>query len=100
MFQGPKDYFKPGDWNAWCDRCGFKFKASELRKEWQGFMVCSGCWEPRNEQDFIRSVPEKPAPPFSRPRNDRVDNPFDNPMTDQTGTTYFIPFAPVDKSKL
>ena len=72
MIRGPKDYLKLGDHNAWCDRCGMKYKASELRKEWQGFMVCSGCYEPRNPQDFIRAIPEN-APPWSRPRNDDVE---------------------------
>lgn len=96
---GPKDYLKVGDWNAHCDRCGFKVKASELRKEWQGFMVCSTCWEPRHPQDLIRSIKEKPAPPFSRPRNDEIENPFSSPMADQTGTS-FTTFGPADRSKL
>jgi hypothetical protein len=96
---GPKDYLKVGDHNAFCDVCGFKFKASELRKRWDGMMVCSEDNEIRHPQDLIRSIKEKPAPPFSRPRNDEIDNPFSSPMADQTGTT-FTTFGPADRSKL
>ena len=47
-------HYKKGDWNASCDRCGFDFKASELRREWQGLMVCKDCWEPRHPADTFR----------------------------------------------
>jgi hypothetical protein len=87
---GPKDYLKHGDWNAFCDECGFKFKASELRLRWDACMCCDNCWETRNEQDFLRSVPEKPNPPFSRPRND----------TEPAGPTYYSQYGPADWSKL
>lgn len=62
------DYLKfDGDWNANCDRCGFKFKASKLKEEWTGFMVCKECWEPRHPQDFLRGVPDDPSVPWTRP---------------------------------
>jgi hypothetical protein len=104
MFFGSKDYFKLGDHNAWCDVCGFKFKASELRKRWDGMMCCPDDWEKRHEQDFLKSMPEKPAPPWSRPRNDKISDltpsTFTSPMDDNAGTTYFVPFEKVDGSKL
>jgi hypothetical protein len=101
---GPKDYLKVGDWNAFCDVCGFKFKSSELRKRWDNLMVCAEDFEMRHPQDLIKSIPEKPAPPFSRPRN-QGDSPllpvtFTSPMVDNAGNTYFIDFGPADKSKL
>jgi hypothetical protein len=99
MLRGEKDYLKIGDWNCFCDVCGFKFKASELRKRWDGMMVCAEDNEIRHPQDLIRSIKEKPAPPFSRPRNDEIDNPFSSPMADQAGTT-FTTFGPADRSKL
>ena len=37
---GRADYYKHGDANAICDRCGFKFKHSELTREWTGLLVC------------------------------------------------------------
>jgi hypothetical protein len=64
---GKADYYKPGDYNAICDRCSFKFKASELRREWDGLMVCKECWEPRHPQDFVRGVQDAKALPFTRP---------------------------------
>jgi NAD-dependent SIR2 family protein deacetylase len=62
-----KDYLKRGSWNATCDRCGFKFKGEDLRKEWQGFMVCETCYEPRHPQDLIRSVKDQNPKAFYRP---------------------------------
>lgn len=69
-------HFVSGDWNAECDRCGFNFKASELRKEWTGLRVCRDCWEPRHPQDFVRGVPDRQAPDWARPGS--VSEPFVN----------------------
>lgn len=55
-----------GEWNAICDRCGFKRKMSDLRKEWTGLMVCKEEWEPRNQQDLIRIRQEDPSVPWAR----------------------------------
>lgn len=65
-----KNYFAPGDWNACCDRCGRKFKASQLRLTWDGYMVCERDWEPRHPQDFVRGVPEKIGVPWTRVCNE------------------------------
>ena len=55
-------------WRAICDRCGSKRWNDELRKEWDGLMVCADtCWEPRNPQDFVRGVQDKQNPPWVRP---------------------------------
>ena len=35
---------------AICDRCGFQYKYSQLRKEWTGFRVCAECYEPKSPQ--------------------------------------------------
>lgn len=58
--------WKPGRWKAVCDRCGFRFHSDALRMEWTGLMVCGGCWETRNPQDFVKVVPEKIVPPWIR----------------------------------
>lgn len=64
---GNADYFRLGDWNAVCDRCGRKRKGSELRLTWNNLWVCpEKCWEPRQPQDFVRAVRENPTPPFVR----------------------------------
>jgi hypothetical protein len=63
---GARDYYKHGDYNAICDVCGFLYKASELRKRWDGAMVCQEDWEPRHPQEFIRSIKETNTLPFTR----------------------------------
>ena len=55
------------DYNVICDVCGFKFKASELRKRWDGFMVCAADWEPRNILDFYKTKSDAHLLPFTRP---------------------------------
>lgn len=64
---GQADYYKHGDWNAICDVCGFKFKASQLRRRWDGFMVCEKDWEPRHPQDFVRGTKDDQSVAFTRP---------------------------------
>ena len=59
--------YKRGEWKAFCDRCGTRYFGSQLRKEWTGLMVCQRCWEPRNQQDFLKGVKEKLVPAFVRP---------------------------------
>lgn len=46
-----------GPWGI-CDRCGFKYRLSHLRKEWTGLMVCKADWDPR---------PPEMRPPVLRP---------------------------------
>lgn len=64
---GRADYAKLGTHNAICDRCGFKYKADELREEWTGWMVCDHCWEPRHPQEFLKGQPENENVPWTRP---------------------------------
>ena len=64
--RGPNDFLDLGNWNARCDRCGRKMKGSDLVETWQGFQVCPEHWEPRQPQDFVRSIQEDPTPPFVR----------------------------------
>ncbi len=68
-----KTYFKSGDWNAICDVCGFKFKASKLQKRWDGLMVCNQDFELRHPQDFIRPIKENISVPWTRPRSEGDD---------------------------
>jgi hypothetical protein len=67
---GHADYLKlGGDYNAICDRCGSKFKFSQLKLEWDGLYVCTanGCWEPRQPQDYVKGVMDDMSVPVSRP---------------------------------
>ena len=56
-----------GDWNALCDSCGRKFKASQLRRRWDGMMVCDADYELRHPQEFLRVQKERISVPFARP---------------------------------
>ena len=55
-----------GDWNAICDVCGFKFKASDLKQRWDNLMVCKDDFEYRHPEDFFRGFPDDPSIPWSR----------------------------------
>lgn len=61
------NFYQPGGWNAQCFRCGFKRKAGELRRQWQGYWVCQEHWEPRHPQDFVKGIPDIQAVPWSQP---------------------------------
>jgi len=62
-----KNHLLLGNWNALCDSCGRKFKAFDLKKRWDGLMVCAEDYELRHEQDFLRVQKERIAIEFSRP---------------------------------
>jgi hypothetical protein len=68
-----KTYWRTGDWNAICDVCGQKFKASQLTKRWDGLMVCHDDWEMRHQQDLIRPVKERNSVPWTRPRPNDIE---------------------------
>lgn len=57
----------PGTWKTVCDVCGFWFPSDAMRQRWDNLMTCEKDWEPRHPQDFIRGVPDNPAPPWVRP---------------------------------
>lgn len=68
-----------GQFNVICDRCGFKFKSRQLRREWNGLRTCSGaatnnCWEPRHPQDFVRGKKDRQAPPWVRPEAEDIES--------------------------
>lgn len=54
--------FREGDHAAICDRCGFRFQASQLKRMWNGLRVCSEDFETRNTQEFVRGVKADRAP--------------------------------------
>ena len=92
ILRGRFDFFSPGNWNARCDQCGLKWKASYLKKQWNNLMCCPICWEPRNQQDYLKGMPDRPAPPWTRPD----PPPIFLQGTGQTPTT----FAPSGNSTL
>jgi hypothetical protein len=67
-----RNYFVDGDWNAICQRCGLKHKASTIKQEWTGLRVCNECWEPRHPQTLLRVPQEHVATPWSSPEPEDV----------------------------
>lgn len=65
--KGRADYLALGDWNVVCYECGFKRKASMMKRHWQGYYVCPEHWEPRQTQDFVRAIPDTQTPPWTQP---------------------------------
>ena len=68
----PQNQYKHGDFNRICDRSGFKVKASETRREWNGLIVRTVDWEIRQPQDFVRGVPDHQVVPYPRPEGEDV----------------------------
>jgi len=62
-----KTWFRSGEWNAICDVCGLKMKATDLTKRWDGLMVCAQDWEQRHPQELIRPIPDQTKLPWTRP---------------------------------
>ncbi len=70
--RGRSDYRAGGGvYNMICDRCGFKCKSTQIKREWTGLYVCDSsvndCWEPRQPQDFVRGIPDRQSVPVPRP---------------------------------
>lgn len=84
---GYKARYDKGDWVAICDSCGRKFKASHLKRRWDGLMTCSEDWEPRQTQDYVRGKAEKQIPVWTR---SEASNTFADGES-HTQTTYTNP---------
>lgn len=55
-----------------CDRCGFKYRASQTFKTWDGLYVCYEDFETRHPQDFVRGRKDNQNVPDARP--EPIDN--------------------------
>lgn len=59
--------YRPGDFYRICDRCGFKMRASETFKTWEGLYVCAEDYETRHPQDYVRGRRDRQNVPEPRP---------------------------------
>lgn len=58
-----------------CDRCGFEYPLSEMRKEWTGSMVCSKDYDRRPYELTPPKVKAEGVPvPDARPDNQNNDS--------------------------
>ena len=71
-----QNWLKLGDWNVVCDSCGRKFKASTMRKRWDGLFVCAEDFEIRHPQLSLKVHGDKQTVPIPRP--DTVNDVFIN----------------------
>lgn len=68
--------YSPGSPYACCDRCGFVYRLSALRKEWTGLLVCDADYDPQPAQMRAPNVrPEGLALPNARPDNQGGNEP-------------------------
>mgnify|MGYP003651311880 FL=1 len=59
---------------AICDRCGFQYKYTSLKKEWTGFRVCNECFEVKNPQlEPVNHVADAQALQNPRPAVNAAD---------------------------
>jgi hypothetical protein len=62
-----RNWLKLGDYNAICDSCGRKYKASTMKKRWDGLFVCENDYEIRHPQLSLRVRGDKMVVPIPRP---------------------------------
>lgn len=58
--------YQAGKWKAICDVCGFEFYNDELRKRWDGLMVCDSDFEHDHPQKHLRVRGDKQSVPWVR----------------------------------
>lgn len=80
-------WWKSGQWNVLCDVCGFKFKNVDLKKRWDGLMVCEKDYEARHPQESIRPVPDQQKLPWTRPDPGRASSGGDSINTATSAAT-------------
>ena len=64
---GKSDYYASGQYNFICDQCGTKNKSKDMRKQWDGLIVCPRCFDKRHPQEFVKGVKDSQTVPISRP---------------------------------
>lgn len=78
-----RERYSPGDWNVIDQQSGFRKKASEVRRQWDGLIVDKDHWESRHPQDFVRAKRDRQAVHNPRPE-----------LTDKFVGTFTDPIAP------
>jgi hypothetical protein len=62
--------YRVGTWSVICDVCGFRFQNTEVKKRWDGLIVCNKDFETKHPQLTIRVPKEDTSVPFVREPND------------------------------
>lgn len=78
-----------GQYNAFCQSCGRKYKAHELRKRPEdGLMVCPDDWEPIHPQKYIKFKRDSKPLPFVLSQDGSATDPSAGSLTDIGGNTF------------
>lgn len=59
--------YRVGNWSVVCDVCGFTFLNTEVKKRWDGLIVCDKDFETKHPSLTPVRIKENPTPPFVRP---------------------------------
>lgn len=62
-----------GKWKAICDVCGFEFYNDELKKRWDGLMVCTSDYEQDHPQKFLRLKEDSSSVPWVRAEPEDIE---------------------------
>jgi len=73
-----KPKYIPGDPWCYCDICGLKYRKSQTKKQWNGFIACEKCFDEKHPQLEPVHVEEQISVEDARPLGDPV---FHDPIT-------------------
>jgi hypothetical protein len=54
----------PGNWKVMCHVCGFYYPSGEIKKRWDGLLVCPDDYETRHPQTLRGPHRTEKPPPF------------------------------------
>lgn len=89
------DHYRPGDHYMVCEECGFTYRKSEIRKRWDGAMVCQKDWEPQHPQEKLRGKADNMA--VKNARLETYQAILNDGCTSTTGWTVGAGWALVDE---
>ncbi len=69
--------YKAGSFYRVDDRSGYTRRAGDTRLEWNGLIVGTNLWEPRQPQDLVKGVPDDQTVPQPRPLPPAI---YDGPL--------------------
>ena len=62
----------PGEWQAACQVCGWVFPSGDIKRRWDGLLVCKQDYETRHPQDMIKVRGERHFPSFISPEPSEI----------------------------
>lgn len=74
-----KGKYRSGNYYLLCDRCSHKMLITKARKEWNGYLTCDDCFDPKQPQlEDPRFIPDgRSVPDSMREPEDTFGCPFE-----------------------